>query len=127
MLVRLKVAGILHGRVVNHLGEPVADTRRIYAISRTFGTDADEKSPIEGILPGTYYLGANIWGQNHPRQSTLPQVLYPGVMYFKSATPIVIGEDGRDQEITFRLPDLGNKTSTGDTVVGVRACTRHID
>jgi hypothetical protein len=131
LVVRLKPASRLSGRILDHLGQPVANTEgfnlmgwdfgensRDYRIARSFKTDEKGEFLMVGVMPGTYYLGTNIWGQNQPKQSPLPQVLYPGTFEFKSATPIVIGDGEEDRELTFRLPDLGGKRRLEIKVVG---------
>jgi len=83
----------LSSRIIDHLGRPVANTpgfdlpgwnvaedERDYRISQTFKTEENGDFHIVGVMPGAYYLGANIWGLNHPKRSTLPQVLYPGTL-----------------------------------------------
>jgi hypothetical protein len=131
IMVRLQAAGRLRGRILDHLGRPVANTpgfdlvgwdfgqnRRDYRISHTFKTNENGEFVIVGVMAGTYYLGANIWGQNHPKRCPLPQVLYPGTTEFKHATPIVIRESDDNSDLTFRLPDFGIKRQLNIRVVG---------
>ncbi len=131
ILLRLKPAGRIGGRILDHLGQPVANTpgfalvgwnlvenRRDYRISQTFKTDENGEFLAVGVTPGIYYLGANIWGTNDPKQCPLPQVFYPGTLDFKHALPIVIGEGEKNSDLSFRLPDFGAKRRLEVEVVG---------
>jgi hypothetical protein len=129
--ILLKASAHVGGRILDYLGRPVANTEgfdlmgwnvanneRDYRISHTFKTNENGEFQIVGALPGTYYLGANIWGQNHPKRSPLPQVLYPGTLDFRTAAPIIISDGIEISDLTFRLPDLGRKRLLEVTVIG---------
>ncbi len=119
-LIRLKATGRIHGQVIDHLGQPVhikqldlvgwseRSRARDYRRSRGFDTNANGEFSLGGVEAGAYYLGANIWGQNHPKRCTLPQVVYPGVSDLRHGTYVVIAS-GEQREIVFRLPDFGPK------------------
>jgi carboxypeptidase family protein len=129
-IVGLRSDSSLSGRVLDYLGRPVANTtgfdllgwntrrnRRSRRTSRKFETDENGEFHISGVLPGVYYLGANIWGDNHPKQCPLPQVLFPGSMTFKNAVPIFIDEGDEITDLTFRLPAFGPKRKLRLTVL----------
>lgn len=131
IMLRLKPAGRVSGRILDHLGQPVANTQgfalvgwsleeneRDYSISQTFQTGENGEFLIVGVMPGMYYLGANIWGTNDPERCPLPRVFYPGTLNFKYALPVVIGEGEENRELSFRLPDFGAKRQLEVKVVG---------
>ena len=133
IMLRLKPVGRVSGRILDHLGQPVANTQgfalvgwslveneRDYAISEAFQTDENGEFLIVGVMPGMYYLGTNIWGTNDPQRCPLPRVFYPGTLDFKYALPVVIGESEENMDLSFRLPDFGAKRQLEVKVVGER-------
>jgi len=122
LTVRLNPASHIYGHIQDAAGNPIRKVQwfhligwsseqnaQDYANSRIVETDAEGGFSIEGLMPGQYYLGANIWETPSPAQAPFPRTYYPGVPNRAKAVPLIILEGQSLNDIVFRLPDYGEK------------------
>jgi hypothetical protein len=88
-----------------------------YQRSELVETDAEGRFSVQNLMPGQYYLGANIWETPEPAQTPFPRTYYPGVAARTSARPLTVAEGRSLEDVVFRLPDYGKKRRLNVRVV----------
>lgn len=122
LMLTMQSVSHLSGQILDSSGNPVRGVRGFELIgwredqdaqdfhkSRTFETDEEGQFSLEGLVPGRYYLGANLWENREPRITPFPTTYYPGVADRAGATPLVIQAGKSLSGIVFHLPDYGDK------------------
>jgi hypothetical protein len=122
--------GEIHGKVTDHLGEPIAGiTVCAHGFERSdcdWNTDAEGKYSIGGLAAGFYRVGFHVEG--NPSLDYVQQ-WYSGEVYAEEADPVQLAE-GESKEINAQLQTGGKihgtvaDQETDLPIEGVEVCAR---
>jgi TonB family protein len=122
-----QATGGVTGRIVTKGGSPVAGVR-VFVIRESKATltptpsgntDKNGQYRIEGISPGSYFVGTNV--------GTGPIILFPGTASEKSAKMITVKSDAITKGVDLRIPALqvkGRVLNTRQAAPGVSMSAR---
>jgi hypothetical protein len=115
--------GVIHGRVVDELGEPVAGTRvqalrarmvqgqrRLQSVGAGDQTDDTGAFRVYGLPPGDYYVAASAGEVNAVKRD--PPLFYPGTPSFAEAHPITLAA-GAEATADFQLAPIRTASVSG--------------